>query len=316
MTERLFVVGPGRLGLALGHALWQADALEALTYAGRRPDPPSHPLFTQGIARYVFGLERPEPDTTAVILAVPDRVLPEMAVAMAGQGDAPPGAAAFHLSGVLSTDPLTPLHRRGYSVGSLHPLQAIVHPVTGADRLPGSYFAVTGEPEAMATARRLLSYLGSHYVEVPAGNRPLYHAAAVLASNGLVGLLGAAARLLVRAGVPPADAERALLPLARGTLENLVEYGIPEALTGPVARGDLDTLDLHLRSLEPAERELYAVLGTEIVELAARAGLDPPVAEEMSRRLGEVLGGAGGGSDAEMDEREATLVSERDGEER
>ncbi len=311
MSERLFVVGPGRAGLALGYALWQADALEALTYAGRRPEPPSHPLFTQGIARYVFGLERPEPDTTVLVLAVPDRVVPEMAVAMAGQGDAPAGAVAFHLSGALSTDPLAPLHHQGYSVGSLHPLQAIAHPLTGAERLPGSYFAVTGEPEAMNAARRLLSFLGSEYLEVPVGRRPLYHAAAVLTSNGLVGVMRAASRLLVRAGVSPVAAERALLPLARGTLENLRESGIPDALIGPLARGDLDTLDLHLRSLEPAERELYAILGREIVDLVTREGLDPSVAEEMERRFEAIARREGerraGG--------EASLVSEPEEEE-
>ncbi|NIP80936.1 MAG: hypothetical protein GWM90_17660, partial [Gemmatimonadetes bacterium] len=69
--ERIFFVGPGRVGLSLGYALSQESGVD-LVYAGRRPEPPAHPLFVQGTARYVYGLERPAPGTTAVILSVPD----------------------------------------------------------------------------------------------------------------------------------------------------------------------------------------------------------------------------------------------------
>lgn len=286
MAERLFFVGPGRAGLALGYALWQAEAVEALTYCGRRPEPPSHPLFIQGVARYRFGLERPAPGTDAVFLSVPDDVLPEMAHALAGQGDAPPGCAAFHLSGALSGDVLAPLHARGYSVGTLHPLQSLAHPVTGADRIPGSTFALSGEPGAIRVARRLLRHLGAHGITVPVTLRPLYHAAAVMASNYVAMLLAVGGRLLVRAGVPEDQALRALVPLARGTLENIDELGFANALTGPVARGDVETVRLHLRSMEPREREVYRALGRELTELAeAWEVLDGEAAAELRELL-------------------------------
>lgn len=268
MAERLFFVGPGRAGLALGYALWQAEAVEDITYCGRRPEPPSHPLFIQGLARYCFGLERPAPGTDAVFLSVPDRILPEMAHTLAGQGNAPPGCAAFHLSGALSGDVLAPLHARGYAVGTFHPLQALAHPVTGADRLPGSTVAVSGEPGAVRVARRLVRYLRGSEVTIPVTQRPLYHAAAVLASNYLAVLLAVGGRLLVRAGVSEDRALEALLPLARGTLENVGEMGLGPALTGPVARGDAETVRLHLKSMEPREREVYRALGRELARLA------------------------------------------------
>src|SRR3954469_21899365 len=136
MADRVLFVGPGRTGLALGYALSQVHgALDSLTYCGRRPEPPAHPLFIEGVATYVFGLQRPEPGTTAVFLTVPDDVLPEMAHALAGQGQAPEGCAAFHCSGALSVEVLAPLHARGYHVGSIHPLQSLAHPITGAERL-------------------------------------------------------------------------------------------------------------------------------------------------------------------------------------
>ncbi|HSM62270.1 MAG TPA: Rossmann-like and DUF2520 domain-containing protein [Longimicrobiales bacterium] len=268
VADRVMIVGPGRVGLALGYALARADAVRSLVVCGRRPEPPAHPLFTEGVAEYVFGLTPPLPGTSAVFLAVPDDAVVEMAHAFAAQGPAPEGCAAFHLSGVLSTDVLAPLHVQGYAVGSFHPLQAIAHPVTGADRIPGSWFAVTGGPEAASVARVLAAALGCRTLDVPESRRPLYHAAAVMASNFLPPLLDVACRLLERAGVPYDEALAALVPLVRGTLANIEEGGVEAAVTGPIPRGDLETISLHLRALEPSERHLYTLLARRLARLA------------------------------------------------
>ena len=274
MSERLVIVGPGKLGLALGSALWQADAVDSLVYLGRRPEPPSHPLFNQGVARYVFGLERPREGTTGVFLAVPDDVILEIAGALAAQGDAPERCAAFHMSGALSTDALTPLHSVGYHVGSFYPLQTVAHPVTGADRLAGSTVAVAGERPALQVAHRLLGALGCRALAVPTRYRPTQHAAAVLGSNYLAVVLAAAYRLLGSAGVPGDEAMHALLALARGTIDNIEEMGLERALVGPVTRGEVETLSLHLRSLDPRSRKIYQVLGRELVELLGPDGIN------------------------------------------
>ncbi|MSR36060.1 MAG: DUF2520 domain-containing protein [Gemmatimonadetes bacterium] len=285
MSDRALFVGPGRTGLSLGYALWQAGTLETLTYCGRRPEPPAHPLFIEDRATYRFGLVRPELGTTAVFLTVPDDVLPEMAHALAGQGTAPDGCSAFHCSGALSVEVLAPLHARGYHVGSIHPMQALAHPITGAERLRGSWFAVSGEPEALAVARRFVAELDGDTLSIPVARRPLYHAAAVVASNYLPVLAALAARLLVLAGADEDDALPALLPLMRGTIENIAELGLSSALTGPVARGDVETVRLHLRSLPERERRVYRDLGREAVELADARGLD----EESVAALRELL---------------------------
>jgi len=291
------------MGLALGYALWQTEILDSLVYCGRRPEPPSHPLFIQGKARYVFGLERPPGDVTSIILAVPDDTLSEIAVALSGHGEAPPGASAFHLSGALDTDPLAPLHSQGYSVGTMHPFQTVAHPITGADLLPGSYFAISGEPQALAAARRIVAALGSRSFTVPVSQRPYYHIAGVFASNYLLAVLSAASRFLDRAGIPEEEAFDALLPLVRGTLRNLEDLGGHHALTGPVARGDAETVHLHLRMLEGRDRRLYAALGRELLEALRPAGLDADIAEqlqELFERRGEprARGTEGGGGES------------------
>jgi predicted short-subunit dehydrogenase-like oxidoreductase (DUF2520 family) len=284
MGERLMFVGPGRVGLALGQALRHADVLDELVYCGRQPEPPAHPLFIQGEAEYVYGLRRPAPGTHALVITVPDEAVPEMAIALAELGGAPDGCVALHCSGALSTDPLAPLHSVGYPVGSLHPLQSVAHPVTGAELLEGSYFAISGEPAAASVARRLVAALGGRPISIPVGGRPLYHAAAVMASNYTLTIVAAAARMLADAGAPVDEALEALLPLVKGTLENLDEHGPLAGLTGPIVRGDLETVQLHLRALPERERRLYAALGRETVLLAGTR-LDPATAEAMDEIL-------------------------------
>src|SRR5690606_24287151 len=105
--------------------------------------------------------------------------------------------------------------------------------------------------------------------------RPNYHAAAVFASNYLVTLAATAVRILREIGVPEEDALPALIPLMRGTLDNLEDLGLASALTGPIARGDLDTVRTHLARLSPDDRALYCALGRETLQLALAAGLDP-----------------------------------------
>jgi predicted short-subunit dehydrogenase-like oxidoreductase (DUF2520 family) len=261
------VVGPGRLGLSLGMALVGSGAPVGLRYHGRHPTPPEHPLFRDGWAEYRYGLELPPEGTTAVLLTVPDDDLREIAEALAGRGDPPPGTPVLHCSGALGAEPLEALHWRGYRVGTLHPLQAIANPITGARRLAGASFALSGEPEALAVARRLVSTLGGRGIQVPTARRPLYHASAVMASNYLVVLLRTAVRLLEEAGAPPEEAEEALLGLARGALQNIEDIGLDRALTGPVVRGDVDVVGLHLRTLRPDDARLYAILGERALDL-------------------------------------------------
>jgi len=266
--ERILIIGPGRLGLALGAALREMDPSISLRYHGRNAEPPGHPLFTEGRAEYHYGLELPPPGTTAVLLTVPDDMLREMAEALAARGDPPPGTPVLHCSGALGAEPLEALHHRGYRVGTLHPLQAIANPVTGAQRLLGASFALSGEPEALAVARRIVSTLGGRGIQVPTVRRPLYHAAAVMASNYLVVLLRVAAGLLEEAGAGPEESEAAILALAQGALNNVADYGLQGALTGPVSRGDADVVGLHLRTLDRDDAVLYAELGERALQMS------------------------------------------------
>jgi len=277
------------MGLALGAALRRAGAVERLVYYGRGMEPPPHPLFEPGPraggpvgpAEYHAGLPAPPRETSVLVLAVPDSALSAVAYELSRAGAGPPGCAALHLSGAVSTDVLAPLHGVGYSVGSLHPLQSVADPWQSGEPLIGAAFGVSGEPVALAAARRIVAGLDGVPIVVPAALRPRYHAAAVFASNYVLALVAMAARMLTEVGAPAEDALRALLPLVRSTIDNLDHLGPLGALTGPIARGDVDTARLHLSRLSDEERALYCGLGRELLRLARDAGLDPERAKEL-----------------------------------
>lgn len=289
MSEHVAILGPGRMGLALGMALLRAGAAERIVFQGRAFEPPPHPIFEPGGGDvevvYRAGLVPPPTGTSVLVLAVPDGALAEVAWDLAAAGPAPAGCVALHLSGAVSTDVLAPLHGAGYSLGSMHPLQTVADPWLGGDRLVGAAFALAGEPAAILAARRLVNAIGGTPLVVPPALRPLYHAAAVMASNYLVTLIATASRILGEAGIPSDERLPALLPLVQGTVDNLRHLGVPTALTGPIARGDADTVRMHLARLSGDARSLYCALGLETVRLARAAGLDEARAAELESLL-------------------------------
>jgi predicted short-subunit dehydrogenase-like oxidoreductase (DUF2520 family) len=285
-VDNVVIVGTGRMGLALGAALKQADAVERLIFYGRGMEPPPHPLFDgDDAAEYRVGPQAVASGTTILILAVPDARLAEVAYDLSRAGEGPPGCVVLHLAGALSTEALAPLHSVGYPVGSLHPLQAIADPWHSGDRLLGAAYAIAGERAAVNAARRLVNGLHGMALVIAPNARPLYHAAAVTASNYLIALLAFAVRLMMEAGVSESDAIEGLIPLMKGTLDNLDHLGVAAALTGPIARGDADTVRLHLTRLSAPDRQLYCGLGLELLRVARAAGLDPKKADELEELL-------------------------------
>jgi predicted short-subunit dehydrogenase-like oxidoreductase (DUF2520 family) len=288
MSNVIAMVGPGRMGLSLGSALAQSDGADALLYLGRSPEPPPHPLFEGSVpTSYRTGYGPLPPEVGLLILAVPDDAVHEVANEVARSGPVPRGCVALHLSGALSTDALAPLQAVGYSVGSLHPLQTVADPWSGAQRLRGCAFALAGDPAALMAARRVVNALDGRPLVIPPSLRPLYHAAAVFASNYVLAATAVLARTLAEAGIDEADAIAAALPLMRGTLDNVDELGFRAALTGPVARGDIDTVRLHLSRLSSRERTLYCAVGLETLGLARAAGLDAVRAEALEALLSD-----------------------------
>jgi predicted short-subunit dehydrogenase-like oxidoreductase (DUF2520 family) len=190
-------------------------------------------------------LPRGAPHATAdvTIVAVPDHAIEGVAADLA------PGAAGrlvVHTSGATSVEALREVRSSGGRVGSLHPLQTLPDAERGAEALRGAPVAVTCEDADRATLHALAAAWGGVPFDLPDEAKPLYHAAAILASNDVVALLAAARELLEHAGVPPEVHDR----LVAATVENVAAVGPKAALTGPVARGDLDVVRSHVEAIK------------------------------------------------------------------
>jgi predicted short-subunit dehydrogenase-like oxidoreductase (DUF2520 family) len=242
-VRSLRVIGPGRAGRSLALALAQAG-WRVGPVLGRRDD----------VAAAAAGVD-------LLVIATPDGSIAEVAASVESQPD---GAVVAHLAGSLGLEVLAPHARRG----ALHPLIALPTPEVGAERLVGgAWFAVAGDD----LVREVVRDLGGRALEVDDADRAAYHAAAVIASNHVVALLGQAERVAAAAGVPL----EAYLDLVRATVDNVAELGPAAALTGPAARGDWTTIERHLVALDavdPRERASYEAL----VALARRLVDDDP----------------------------------------
>lgn len=245
------IVGAGRAGLAL------ARALEA---AGRTV--------------HVFGRGEPvvlPPPVVVVLLAVPDGMITAAARALPADGR----HTVLHLAGPLGVEALAPLRDRAAALGAMHPLLGLRGRATPPERFRGAVAALDGDDAALAAGRDLAAALGMVPVVVRGPARARYHAAAVFAANYLVALAASAERLMTEAGLPDDVARRGIVRLMESSLDNVAQAGPAAALTGPIARGDADTVARHLAALgEGPDADLYRSLGRATLRLAR---LDPAV---------------------------------------
>ena len=229
------------------------------------------------------------PSLGVVFLAVPDQAVHEVARTLASLKPSP-RLSFVHVSGALGLGALHGL--RNHPVGSFHPLQSFPAP-----RDPSAFRGITvavdaSTPALMRRLRALARAIGARPKHVDDSQRALYHAAAVFASNYLIASVGEAVKVLQSAGWEREEAERSLQPLVEGVVANLRKRGVANALTGPIRRGDVDTVRRHLAALaaipgDPPIEGVYRMLGQVALEIATEAGLDPAAAEQTRRALTE-----------------------------
>jgi predicted short-subunit dehydrogenase-like oxidoreductase (DUF2520 family) len=265
------VVGRGNLGRTLARAFNAAG----------------HPADLRPARNGIEGLVRSLRSAPQAIafLAVPDDAVLSTAGQLARAGRRIPESVAFvHLSGALPLGALGPLGAT-HPIGSFHPLQSFPEPRAPAS-VRGIVVAVdASSPLLLRRLGSLARAVGARPKHVVDAERALYHAAAVFASNYVDVLLGEGVRLLQDAGWSEKEASAGLLALTEGTLASVRKRGVVAALTGPVRRGDVNTVERHLASLSGPAADLYRMLGLIALEIAVEAGLEPAAAERMQRAL-------------------------------
>jgi len=223
--------------------------------------------------------------TELVFITTPDDVIAQVC----GEVQWRAGQSIVHCSGAHSVDILEPARKLGAAVGSFHPLQTFADVEQAIENLPDSTFSLEAEEPLLSTLKELTIFLDGSWVELKPGDKVLYHAAAVFACNYLVTLVKLALDLWQDFDVSQKEATTALLPLLRGTINNIDNIGLPDCLTGPVARGDLGTIQRHLNALEARSSSLlttYKELGLQTIPIAlAKGKVNEQKAEEMKALL-------------------------------
>lgn len=199
------------------------------------------------------------------------------------------GQSVVHCSGADSADILQPARQAGAYVGVFHPLQTFADVSQALENIPGSTFAIEAEEPLLTTLKDMAAALDAYWIELEAKDKVLYHASAVIACNYLVTLTKLATDLWQSFGIPRQQAIRALLPLIRGTIHNIDTVGIPQCLTGPIARGDTGTIKKHLHALWQSAPDLlatYRELGLQTIPIAlAKGKINQRQAEELEEML-------------------------------
>lgn len=222
-----------------------------------------------------------------VILAVRDDAIAAVAAAVVAAGRAGPDTVLLHCAG--SRPPLQVLAAQTQVAGRglLHPLRSLATAIP-AEAWAGTVMGVCGDERGVAVAQALALALRAHPLLLTEAQLPAYHAAAVLAAGQVAALLSVAIEVLQAVGLPRREAEQALGALCRGVAENVIARGLPAALTGPAARGDVDTVAQHLRTLpqiHPQAATLYRALLPAALRLAAQRGAAPPALAQMAALL-------------------------------
>jgi len=252
------IVGTGNLGTALALSLhaagYEIDAVVAHLPSSLRRARELAKRFSCDVLRDVI-------ETRAHIMwfCVPDAAIAG-AARDAARSDSWKGRVAFHSSGALSSDELVTLRRRGASVASVHPLMTFVRGSTPS--LSGVPFAIEGDASAVRVARSIVRHLGGRAYNIRKPDKTAYHAWGTFASPLLTALLAVTERVAERSGISREQAARRMMPILRQTLENYETFGPAVGFSGPIIRGDADTVRRHLRILRKnlLAKEVYVAL--------------------------------------------------------
>lgn len=269
--HRVLIVGAGPIGQTLDRALTHAG------YKVRSWSRSHGPLWAEGVTPSAAEI---------VILAVRDDAITQAAEYIIKHGGADAGSVLLHCAGGRPPSQLLgALRPHVKGIGLLHPLRSFVHQGARADadaagprsehELLGTVMAIVGDTAGIAAGKELCEALSGVPLLLAEDRLPLYHAAAVLAAGHVATLLDIAIHLLSRAGLPRADGQRALVELTASVLRNIEQVGLPQALTGPVARGDAHTVKDHLDALNQLScqvGDVYRVVAESSLDVAYRKG--------------------------------------------
>lgn len=283
MTPGLSIIGAGKVGSTLARLLYQADypirAILSRTYSN------AEALAELVHAHAVHTGQEAIAEADLIILAVPDDVLSIVVESLSELNWA--GKAVVHTSGANSIEPLQALAKRGAMIGSFHPSYPFADVEAAIAGLAGAGFAIEAADKTLREwLLAMVQVLNGKPILIPAGQKAVYHAALVIASNYTVTLYAIGQMLLRSIGASEDAISSALDVLLEATTHNILTQGLPNALTGPLARLDIGTIEAHLKGLEDENlRRLYIELARFTYPVLEERGIPTETIEESLREI-------------------------------
>ncbi|MDD2979416.1 MAG: DUF2520 domain-containing protein [Hespellia sp.] len=261
---RIGFIGAGKVGFTFGRYLVERNMCVSGYYSQSLRSSKEAAEFTQ--TRYYETLGEIVASSDSLFLTVPDHQIGKVFSDLRKMNLK--DKIICHCSGVLSSGVFSGIQESGAYGYSIHPIFAVSSKLTSYQDFSNTYFTIEGDEKYLKSMTEFLKSLGNPVAVIAAEDKAKYHAAAVFASNLVIGLYKQAVGLLEQCQLGEEFSGKALLPLLQNNVENLVKYGMQDALTGPVERGDAETVRNHLSVLGREERAVYCLLSEQLLALA------------------------------------------------
>jgi predicted short-subunit dehydrogenase-like oxidoreductase (DUF2520 family) len=270
--QTLSIIACGKVGQTLARLWVQHSAIQLQDILNTTIESSTRAVAFIGAGRVASGYA----DLQAAdifLIAAPDDQIASCCNALANSGRLSAGNIVFHCSGALPASILASASQQGAAVASVHPIRSFAAPEKVVADFAGTYCGVEGDQVALDVLQPLFKAIGAQTITIQGDNKVLYHAGAVFASNYLVTLMDTAVQAYGKAGIPPDVALKMMAALVRETTENVLQLGSEQALTGPIARGDVATVVRQYRAVNDWDQRygrLYKQMGKLTAQLAKR----------------------------------------------
>lgn len=282
------IVGPGRLGTAVA-ILLQRKGWRLKGVCGKGVSKARSVCQQIGEGQAVSDPTEITTQSEVVLITTPDDVISKVCSGIAHSGGFKPNCVVAHFSGALTSSAIQTAKESGALIGSIHPIQSFATTEDALDLIPGSYCCIEGDKGAVEILASMAQALKMHSLKIDTSQKVLYHAGAVFASNFLVALQDIAMELESACGLTYEEASKAFMPLIFGTVKNIEKLGTVKALTGPFARGDVETIRCHIKSIRqqcPSALPAYLELGKRSLQLSIlQGGINKKQADAIQRLL-------------------------------